>query len=335
MRLIIMNNIWYLTIFILLTVYLYFWLKKMLYKSLFKEKNNYRRLEYEHNNIFQENTKLKRDNLDLEKTVDQTIALYDISRDIYKHLDPDEVFTSFRGQINKYVRIDDCQFLKSDADLSGYTNYTTLPLKIDESLIGYLLTCGNKEEDKDKFNILVQQFLLGLKRAILYQRVQELAITDSLTQVFTRRYCLERLDEEIERSKKFKYSFSFLMIDLDYFKEYNDRYGHLVGDAILKEVAKTIKETIRQIDLMARFGGEEFLIILTETDKEKAKFAAERIRKAAEDQHTRVYDEDLKVTISIGISTFPDDGKDVQALIDKADSLLYQAKQAGRNRICA
>ena len=124
------------------------------------------------------------------------------------------------------------------------------------------------------------------------------------------------------------------MIDIDYFKDFNDRYGHIVGDAILRELSRAIQETIRQIDLIGRYGGEEFSIILSETDKDAARLAAERIRKAIEDRHIRVYGEELKITVSIGISTYPYDGEDIERLIDKADSALYQAKQAGRNRVC-
>ena len=168
----------------------------------------------------------------------------------------------------------------------------------------------------------------------MYQKVQELAIMDNLAGVLSRRYCMERFNEDIERSIKFKYSLSFLIVDIDHFKDYNDRYGHLVGDTILKEVAKTIKESIRQIDLLGRYGGDEFCVILIETDKEGAGFAAERMRQAVEGKQIRVYDEDLKITISIGISTLPGDGRDAAALIEEADEALYRAKGLGRNRVC-
>lgn len=324
---------WYLTVLILLTIFLYIWLRKILYKSFIKMKNNCELAKYEYDKLLCENARLKTDNLDLEKTANEIIALYDITRHICKSLDEDKVFSSFKDQINKYVELGDCRFIKNEADLASYNNYTVLPLAIDKNVLGYLVISEIKEQDKDKFHILAQQFLLGIKRAILYQRVQALAITDSLTSVFSRRYYLERLNEEIERSRKFNYRFSFLMVDIDHFKDYNDRYGHLVGDAILRELSKTIKENLRQIDLIGRYGGEEFSIILTETDKEQSRFAAERIRQAVEDKCIRVYDEDLKVTISIGISTFPDDGGDTQVLIEKADQALYRAKQTGRNRI--
>jgi len=125
------------------------------------------------------------------------------------------------------------------------------------------------------------------------------------------------------------------MIDIDYFKDFNDRYGHIVGDAILRELSRTIQENIRQIDLIGRYGGEEFSIILSQTDKDAAQFVAERIRLAIQDKRIRVYDEELKITVSIGISTYPYDGKGIERLIDKADSALYQAKQAGKNKVCA
>ncbi|MBM3243495.1 MAG: GGDEF domain-containing protein, partial [Candidatus Omnitrophica bacterium] len=170
---------------------------------------------------------------------------------------------------------------------------------------------------------------------LLYKKIQELAIMDGLTRVFCRRHFLERLNEEVKRSKKFKHSFSFLMVDIDKFKSFNDKYGHLVGDAILREVSKTIKETIRQIDFVGRYGGEELSIVLPETDKEQALLAAERLRYEIEKRKIKVYDEELKVTISVGISSFPADAGDSAAIVEAADCALYSAKRAGRNKVCA
>ena len=325
---------WYSILLILLNIFLYICIKRLLEKGFFKTHNNYEQIQNEYNNLVKQDTKLKQEIDDLRKTADETIAFYDITKDIYKTLDEDKIFSYLKEQVNRYVSLVDCIFLKSDADLSSYTNYTILPLKVDKNPIGYLVASEIKEGDKDKFHILAQQFILSIKRAILYQKVQELAIMDGLTQVFSRRFVLERLNEEMARSKKFNYNFSILMGDIDHFKNYNDHYGHLVGDAILREVSKTIKENIRQIDLIGRYGGEEFLVILTETDKEQARLAAERIRGAIEYKQIKAYDENLKVTISIGISTFPDDAKDIQGLIEKSDTALYQAKQTGRNKVC-
>ena len=310
-------------------------LKKRLERSIINTPD-FNRIKDRSDNLFAENKKLKTVNHNLENTLDSIIALYDITGQICKSLDADKVFSNFRDEVNKYIRVSDLRFLKGEkADLSLYKDCTIIPLNIQEELIGYLVADGLREEDKERFHILSQQFLLGIKRAVLYKSVQELAITDSLTNVFNRRYYLERFKEEIERSRKFNYKFSCLMIDIDYFKDFNDRYGHVVGDAILRELSRTIQENIRQIDLICRYGGEEFSIILSETDKDAAQLAAERIRLAIEDKHIRVYDEELKITVSIGISTYPYDGKEIERLIDKADSALYQAKQRGRNNVCA
>jgi len=322
-----------LIILVLFTLFLFFWLKRRLYENLLNL-HDYDLIKSEYDKLVAENRRLKEINSGLQNTLDSTIALYDITQQICKSLDADKVFNYFKEEINKYIRVSDCKFLRGEADLSPYKDLARFPLKLGDRLIGYLVVDGLKEEDKEKFYILSQQFLLGIKRAILYQDVQELAIIDSLTKVFNRRYYLERFKEELQRSRKFKYKFSCLMIDIDYFKDYNDRYGHIVGDAILRELAKTIQQNIRQVDLMGRYGGEEFSLILSETDKETVRFAAERIRRAIEDKRIRAYDEELKITVSIGISTFPFDGKDIKTLIDKADAALYRAKETGRNRVC-
>lgn len=325
----------HLTVLILLTVFLYIRSKKILNKSLMEKKDNYGRLNSEYEKLTQENIKLKNNNANLERSAEETIALYDITEDICKTLDEDKVFSIFRERINRYIGIGDCRFLKQGADLSQYKGYTVLPLVLHRAATGYLVASGIEGKDKEKFHILAQQFLVGIRRAILYQEVQGLSITDTLTQVFNRRYFFERFAQELARSKKFKYSFSFLIADIDHFKNINDSHGHVVGDAILREIAKIIKENIRQVDFMGRYGGEELSVLLTETDKGHALMACERFRQAIESRRFAVYDEDLKVTISIGISTFPDDATDTAKLIDRADNALYQAKLAGRNRVCA
>jgi len=323
-----------LSLLILLMGFLHILLKQRLMKSLLNKENNYQCLEFEYEKAVEENARLKTGNALLEKSVEENMALYDITKDMRKELDEDTIFKLFRERIHDYIRLGDCLFLKENADLTQYKNYTSLPLSIENKPMGYLLASGIKEEDKEKFYILAHQFLSGVKGAFLFKKVQELTIVDSLTQIFNRRYFLERFHEEMVRSKKFKYNFSFLMVDIDHFKEINDHFGHLVGDAILREATKTMKENIRQVDFMGRFGGEELSIVITETDKQEALLAGERIRKAIELKNFRVYDEDLKITISIGLSAFPDDAKEAMALIDKADQALYQAKQSGRNKIC-
>jgi len=288
----------------------------------------------EYEGLLKENKRLRAASADSQNELDGIIALYDITKEICKSLDADKVFSYFKDVLNKYIKAADCRLLKGNSGLADYSGYAIFPLSIQDELIGRLAVRGLKEEDRERFQILSRQFLLGIKRAILYEGVQMLSIIDSLTGVFNRRYYLERFREELERSERFNYVFSCLMVDLDYFKTFNDRYGHIVGDAILREVSKTIQENIRQVDLLGRFGGEEFSIILSETDKEAALFAAERIRRAIGERRIRVYDEELKVTVSIGVSTYPADSKEIEKLIDAADAALYRAKQAGRNKVC-
>ena len=186
----------------------------------------------------------------------------------------------------------------------------------------------------ENFIILSGQFAIQFQKIILYKKVQELSITDFLTEVSTRRYFLKRFSEEIRRAIRHKSNLALLMLDLDHFKEKNDRFGHLVGDVILKEVAGILKADLRETDLIGRYGGEEFAIVLTRTDRHRAVQVAERIRENVERTVFKAYDELVSTTVSIGVSVFPDEGVDIKTLIEVADKALYKAKESGRNRIC-
>jgi diguanylate cyclase (GGDEF)-like protein len=124
------------------------------------------------------------------------------------------------------------------------------------------------------------------------------------------------------------------MLDLDHFKETNDKFGHLVGDVVLKETAVILKDTLREIDIIGRYGGEEFSIVLTGIGREGAAQVAERIRQNVESAVFKAYDEVVSSTVSIGVSVFPDDGVDALNLIESADQALYRAKESGRNKVC-
>lgn len=318
---------------ILLTAVLFAALRKKVRSTSLRVSNNYALVEKEYEELINSDVLIRGKNDFLKNSLEKIIALYDITKDICKTLDEEKVFESFISHIKKYVSFKDCRFLPAEEDMSNYKDYTILPLEIDKELFGYLAYSGIEDGQKEIFNILAQQFILGIKRAILYHRVEELTITDSLTGVFNRRYWMERWTQEIERANKFKLNFSFLMIDIDCFKNINDQYGHLAGDGVIKEISKRIKDNTRQIDLIARYGGEEFAAILIETDKIKAYAAAERIRQSVDEKEIRVYDEALNISVSIGISVFPADGDNKDALIEKADSALYRAKQSGRNKV--
>ncbi len=212
--------------------------------------------------------------------------------------------------------------------------FIAIPLIVEKQLIGILSMENSKEEDFEKFNIVAGQFALEMKKATLYGKVQELALTDGLTKLFVRRHFLKRLREEIERSKRHKLPLTLLMADIDHFKKCNDTYGHLVGDVVLKKVGDIIRDNIREVDLAGRYGGEEFCVALPESDMEGARHVAERIRLATEREKIRAYDENIQTTISIGLSLYPKDSKGIKGLIDTADKALYKAKNTGRNRVC-
>jgi diguanylate cyclase (GGDEF)-like protein len=171
-----------------------------------------------------------------------------------------------------------------------------------------------------------------LERANL---LEELSTSDALTGLYNRRFLNHRLEEEFSRSSRQNLKFSVMMLDLDHFKDYNDLCGHLAGDKALKKVAHLLRRSARDMDIVSRFGGEEFCIIVPESDAESARLVAERIRNAVErESFTREDELPLgRLSISIGIASFPGHGKDADTLLNAADLAMYQAKSNGRNRV--
>lgn len=327
-----MSNI---ILFLIITIVLSLFFREVFSQRLKRQEADYDGLLNEFNRLSDLKKSLNLENNLLNKRFEDTLALYELTKDICKSLDEEKVFAIFNQNLKKYIGISDCRYIKDGADLIKYKNYTILPLSLEgNQSAGYLAVDGVSEADKEKFGILTQQFLIGLRRALLYRKVQGLTIIDTLTGVYCRRYFLERFSEELKRSKKNKLCLTFLMIDIDNFKQFNDRYGHLVGDAILRQVSKTILQAVRQIDFIGRYGGEEISVVLAETNNQQANFAAERIRQAVAAQVIKAYDEELKVTVSIGVSTFPDNALNMQKLIEMADQALYLAKKTGKNKVC-
>jgi diguanylate cyclase (GGDEF)-like protein len=296
-------------------------------------------VESKYQKILNVKKNLYQQKLELENEALEVFTLYEMTRKITTSFSEEDAFKTFQTMLSKHVDFEKCLYLDplddEVSELRKSNEHFFFTLQGKRKCIGFLAVKGLKEEDKEKFMILSHQFALAIRRIKLYQEIEKIAITDSLTELHTRRYTLQRLQEEIQRSKLRKIKISFLMIDVDYFKSFNDKFGHLTGDQILRELGVIIKDNVREIDTAGRYGGEEFCVILPDTDRDGAQYAAERIRKATEDTEISAYDAVIKSTLSVGIATFPDDAKKMEELIDKADWALYRAKKLGRNRVCA
>ncbi len=171
---------------------------------------------------------------------------------------------------------------------------------------------------------------------VLFEEARALSLTDELTSLPNRRHFLSELGREIERSRRFGKPLCMLIIDTDNFKRYNDTYGHLAGDRLLKEFGKFIRTSVRTMDIVGRYGGDEFVVVMPETVKATAYHIAERLRceLAQHPLPDEVTQPRSRVTVSIGIAEFPSDSGDLQQLIKEADIALYKAKELGRNRVC-
>ena len=167
------------------------------------------------------------------------------------------------------------------------------------------------------------------RRKQLEHDLETLATTDKLTQAFNRTKFHEAIKREFEIAKRYNHPLSMIMFDIDHFKRINDTYGHAAGDDVLQTLTRIVKENLRETDYLVRWGGEEFVVIAPETDMERARVLAERIRKAAEGYQ---FDEVGKVTISLGVTNFKDDDSE-DSLIKRADDAMYTAKGKGRNRV--
>jgi len=176
---------------------------------------------------------------------------------------------------------------------------------------------------------------LALENSRLYRRMEDLAITDDLTGLTVRVYFEKRLAEELARAAASEAPISLLLIDIDHFKSYNDRFGHSAGDLLLKHIARLLTDSRKPGEVAGRFGGEELAFLLPGVGRKEALRRAEAIRKATEQSVFQLRREVSRVTVSIGVATTPDDGGEAITLLKAADRLLYQAKSAGRNRVCA
>ncbi|HTG00782.1 MAG TPA: sensor domain-containing diguanylate cyclase [Nitrospirota bacterium] len=224
-------------------------------------------------------------------------------------------------------------------------SFVSVPLKIDDRIIGVLnladKTTGEvfNEDDLKLIQSFATHAAIVVERNMFFNKTEELkklTITDSLTGLLNRRYLYERLKDELGRAQRHGHHFSLLMLDLDGFKYCNDTLGHLFGDKILKNIADTLINTVRSMDVVARFGGDEFMVILPETDEPLAIDIAERVRTSLAVHVARARSDEGPgphiLTTSIGIVCYPRHGESLEALLENVDKALYRAKNKGKNR---
>jgi diguanylate cyclase (GGDEF)-like protein len=165
------------------------------------------------------------------------------------------------------------------------------------------------------------------------EELQEISITDSLTGLYNRKHLMETLEKEVARSQRHSLTFTLLVIDIDHFKKYNDSYGHLAGDEVLRILAAVFRDSIRSSDYAARYGGEEFVVMLPQIGPEEGVQTGERIRNMVAEEKFTGKKRRIKVTVSVGVASYPQNGEDPESIIREADDALYQAKKLGRNRV--
>ena len=228
----------------------------------------------------------------------------------------------------------------SEDPKSNFKSLIAAPLLSGNKVIGVLRMDDDSEktftqDDLRLLDIIGNLGAVAIQNALLYSWIQELAIRDSLTGLFVRRHFMKRFQEEVRRAERKGGGLSLLMLDIDKFKWYNDRYGHATGDIVLKDIASMINGMLHVGDVAARYGGEEMAILLAGADRNKAVLFAESVRKKIETLPITVRREKHNVTVSIGISTYPKDGIHEEDLVKTADERLYKAKSEGRNKTCA
>jgi len=217
----------------------------------------------------------------------------------------------------------------------------SLPLISEKKTVIGILNLHRSEprafsNDEIEFLQLMTLHAAGvIDKTILFQNTQVLAYTDALTSIFNRRYFDQRYTREILRARRYKRNLSVLMIDIDHFKVYNDTFGHLMGDKVLQKVAQVLETELRRADVICRYGGEEFVVILPEIDLHNAYYVAEKLRNAV---ITSTFSGDEKmsgkgITISLGVAAFPENGDTEKMVLEKADEALYKAKERGRNQV--
>ncbi|MCP3674749.1 MAG: GGDEF domain-containing protein [Gammaproteobacteria bacterium] len=264
-----------------------------------------------------------------------------LSQQLQRTLDIQALQQFFCQEIATLVPCDSTSYKNKEQSL-GYSYGTKgkhicqYKLELEDQYLGDLICTRNKPfGDQDLLIIegLAGSLVYPLRNALMYQQAINMALQDPLTGVGNRKALENAVTREQHLLERNETPFSMLMIDIDFFKKINDEFGHSAGDKILQAVSQIIMDIIRQSDELFRFGGEEFVVLLNNTEVNSATFVAERIRQAIETFETECANQSIKVTISIGVANFEKNER-MDQLFNRADQALYKAKDNGRNQIC-
>jgi len=217
----------------------------------------------------------------------------------------------------------------NNQEVKKFTSLLTVPLKTKDEILGVLSFYCRRKKYFSSFELKIAQLFasqaaLAIVNKSYIDKISKLAITERLTGLYNQGYFYQRLKEELSRASRWKLPLSILFIDVDGMKNINDTYGHLKGDEILQLVAGGIKNSIREMDIAFRYGGDEFAVILPQTSSKQAFIVAERIKEQA-----KIKAHPYNITLSIGLVSFPEDGDDPRNLLNKADKAMYRVKQEG------
>lgn len=232
-------------------------------------------------------------------------------------------------------------FQKRTVQISSYKNggYICLPILSSDEAYGVLSITFDSpilsHTEQDLIAQIIRSLALALTNLKLRDSLYEMSIRDYMTGLYNRRYMEEMLSKALANAKRKGSSLGIIMLDIDYFKNFNDTYGHEMGDLILKKIGESLKKEFREGDILCRFGGEEFLIILIDSSEEMTLKRAESLRKEVQNLRVPIGSQELEqLTISLGVATFPENGRTEKDLFHVVDKALYQAKEKGRNRVC-
>ena len=212
-----------------------------------------------------------------------------------------------------------------------------VPLAAKGSIMGTLVFLSSRPGFFNKilarvYEVAANQAALSLENARMFERIEKMALTDPLTGLYNRRFCQSRMDEMMVRADRYQYPMGVVMCDIDHFKHINDTYGHQVGDQVLCTISALFKKKLRRSDLIARWGGEEFLIVLDKTNPKETFDKVEMLRRSIDNLELSCDEGNFKVTISAGIASYPGDERHREPLIEMADKALYYSKEHGRNQ---